>query len=144
MRNTNFTSRTKARKRAVDIIFEADQKGICDSADSILSLLAERKILSPAMSDLPAFAEEIVSGVADNILKIDDTISTYLINHELDRIANVDRAILRVGVWELLFNDDVDDAVVIDEAISIAKAISTDQSPIFINGILDAIAKAEK
>lgn len=144
MKNTNFTSRTKARKRAVDILFEADQKGIYDSSESILSLLNERKVLSPAMSDLPVFAEQIVTGVAENLIKIDDTISTYLINHELERIASVDRAILRVGVWEILFEDDVDDIVVIDEAINIAKAISTDQSPDFINGILDAISKAEK
>lgn len=143
MKNTNFTSRTKARKRAIDILFEADQKGICDSTDLILSLLFERKVLSPAVSDLPIFAENIVKGVGENITRIDDTISTYLINHELGRIASVDRAILRVAVWEILFEDEVDDVVVIDEAITIAKAISTEQSPDFINGILDAISKSK-
>ena len=143
MKNTNFTSRTKARKRAIDILFEADQKGLCDSTDSIISLLGERKVLSPAMSDLPLFAEQIVTGVAENIVRIDDTISTYLINHELERISGVDRTILRVGVWEILFESDVDNAVAINEAIIIAKTISTEQSPDFVNGILDAIAKAE-
>lgn len=144
MKNNEFTARTKARKRAIDILFEADQKGICGDTESILELLQQRKVISPAMSPLPAYSEEIVTGVAQNIAKIDDTISTYSQNYALDRIASTDRAILRVGVWEILFEKDVDTAVKIDEAATIAKAISTDQSPVFINGLLDAIAKAEK
>lgn len=144
MKNINFTSRTKARKRAVDILFEADQKDMCDSTASILSLLSQRKVISPASSPLPMFAEQIVVGVAENIHKIDDTIATYLVNHEFERIASVDRAILRVAVWEILFEDELDDIIAIDEAIVIAKAISTENSPDFLNGILDTISKSEK
>lgn len=122
-------SRSKARKRALDILFEADQRGL-----DPLGLLSER--LPTAHPPISEYAVTIVQGVQACRERIDELLSTYAQGWTLDRMPGVDRTVLRIGAWELLFNDDVPDAVAIDEAVELAGSLSTDESPSFVNGLL--------
>jgi N utilization substance protein B len=85
---------------------------------------------------LPEYAATIVEGVVANRVRIDELLSTYAHGWTLERMPAVDRAVLRLGAWELLFNDEVPDAVAIDEAVELARSLSTDESPGFVNGLL--------
>lgn len=122
-------ARSKARKRALDILFEADQRGL-----DPLALLAERRSTPTAI--VPEYAAQLVEGVVARQERIDELISTYAHGWTLDRMPGVDRVVLRLGCWELLYNDDVPDAVAIDEAVELARTLSTDESPGFVNGLL--------
>ena len=136
-----FTSRTKARKRAADVVYEADQRGMGSNPDVLRDLLRERRVITAAQTPLPEFSIQIIAGVADNLRRIDSLISAHARVPGLDRIAAVDLAVMRVAVWEMLENDEVSPIIVIDEAISIVRSISTDTSPSFVNAVLDAIRK---
>ena len=136
-----FTSRTKARKRAADVVHEADQRGMGSNPDVLRDLLRERRVITAAQTPLPEFSIQIIAGVADNLRRIDSLISAHARVPGLDRIAAVDLAVMRVAVWEMLENDEVSPIIVIDEAISIVRSISTDTSPSFVNAVLDAIRK---
>lgn len=122
-------ARSKARKRALDVLFEADQRGL-----DPLVVLAER--VRRADPPVPEYAVTIVEGVTAHRDRIDELISTYAQGWALERMPGVDRAVLRLGAWELLFNAEVPDAVAIDEAVELAHALSTDDSPAFVNGLL--------
>ena len=127
-------ARSKARKRALDILFEAEQRGT-----GVLDLLAERITLgSPPV---PGYAADLVRGVAVHAARIDELISQYAEGWTLDRMPAVDRNVLRIGVYELLWADDVPDAVAISEAVLLAQDLSTEASPAFVNGLLARIAK---
>jgi N utilization substance protein B len=127
-------ARSKARKRALDILFEAEQR---DSP--VLDLLAERITLgSPPV---PGYAADLVRGVAVHAARIDELISQYAQGWTMDRMPAVDRNVLRLGVYELLWADDVPDAVAISEAVLLAQDLSTDASPAFVNGLLARIAE---
>ena len=140
-RQHRFTSRTKARKRAADVVYEADQRGMGSNPDVLRDLLRERRVITAAQTPLPEFSIQIIAGVADNLRRIDSLISAHARVPGLDRIAAVDLAVMRVAVWEMLENDEVSPIIVIDEAISIVRSISTDTSPSFVNAVLDAIRK---
>ncbi|GAB6904019.1 transcription antitermination factor NusB [Kineosporia succinea] len=124
-------ARSKARKRALDILFEADVRGV-----DPLTVLADRKDEKDPNRVLPAYAVELVEGVAAQTERIDELLSTYSHGWTVERMPAVDRAVLRLGSWELLYNDDVPDAVAIDEAVELARTLSTDDSPNFVNGLL--------
>jgi N utilization substance protein B len=127
-------ARSKARKRALDVLFEAEQR---DSP--VLDLLAERITLgSPPV---PGYAADLVRGVATHAARIDELLSQYAQGWTLDRMPAVDRNVLRIGVYELLWADDVPDAVAISEAVLLAQDLSTDASPAFVNGLLARIAE---
>jgi transcription antitermination protein NusB len=127
-------ARSKARKRALDILFEAEQRGT-----GVLDLLAERITLgSPPV---PGYAADLVRGVAVHRARIDELIAQYAEGWTLDRMPAVDRNVLRIGVYELLWADDVPDAVAISEAVLLAQDLSTEASPAFVNGLLARIAK---
>jgi N utilization substance protein B len=127
-------ARSKARKRALDILFEAEQRDA-----PVLDLLAERITLgSPPVS---AYAADLVRGVTAHAARIDELISQYAEGWTLDRMPAVDRNVLRIGVYELLWGDDVPDAVAINEAVLLAQDLSTDASPAFVNGLLARIAE---
>ena len=127
-------ARSKARKRALDILFEAEQRG-----SPVLDLLAERITLgSPPVS---GYAADLVRGVTVHAARIDELISQYAEGWTLDRMPAVDRNVLRIGVYELLWADDVPDAVAISEAVLLAQDLSTDASPAFVNGLLARIAE---
>ena len=122
-------ARSKARKRALDVLFEADQRGL-----DAVGVLAER--VRRADPPVPEYAVEIVEGVTANVGRIDELLATYAQGWAVDRMPGVDRALLRLSTWELLYNDDVPDAVAIDEAVELARLLSTDESPAFVNGLL--------
>jgi N utilization substance protein B len=127
-------ARSKARKRALDILFEAEQRGT-----DVLDLLAERITLgSPPV---PGYAADLVRGVTVHTARIDELLSQYAEGWTLDRMPAVDRNVLRIGVYELLWADDVPDAVAISEAVLLAQDLSTEASPAFVNGLLARIAK---
>ncbi|GAA4424389.1 transcription antitermination factor NusB [Georgenia halophila] len=130
-----MAARTKARRRALDVLFEADHKGISNREDLLL-LLQQRRDVTVAQGPFPAYASELVEGVAAHREQIDELLSTYSQGWTLDRMPTVDRCILRLGAWELLHNDDVPDAVAVDEAVHLAQELSTDDSPGFVNGVL--------
>ncbi|OKL47681.1 transcription antitermination factor NusB [Boudabousia liubingyangii] len=134
-------SRTKARIRAIDVLFEGDERcGTLTSGD-LLRLLEERKQVTAAQTPLPAYAVEIVSGVAANLDSIDRAIATYS-NRDWNRMPSVDRSILRVAVWEILFNEDVDGVVAITQAVGIADSLCAPDAPAFINAVLDKVQKS--
>jgi N utilization substance protein B len=127
-------ARTKARKRAVDILFEAEQRGV-----DPVGLLAERVAEPHSEAAVPQYTVEIVEGVVAHRERIDELLETYSHGWTIERMPAVDRALLRVGTWEVLFNDDVPDAVAVDEAVDLAGSLSTDDSPSFVNGLLGRI-----
>jgi N utilization substance protein B len=131
-----MAARSKARKRAVDVLYEADVRG-----GDPLALLRER--LADETPPVPEHTVRLVEGVAEHAARIDALIDAHASNWSLDRLPDVDRAIMRMAVFELLWADDVPDAVVIDEAVELAKALSTDDSPAYVNGVLGAILAAE-
>src|SRR3954451_3875868 len=124
-----MAARSKARKRALDVLFEADQRGL-DAA----RVLADR--VARAEPPVAEYTVEIVEGVTAHRERIDELLSTYAQGWTLDRMPGVDRSLLRLSAWELLFNDDVPDAVAINEAVELARPLSTDESPAFVNGLL--------
>ena len=137
---SRFTSRTRARKRAVDTLFEAEQRDL-GTPGAIRDLLQQRQRLTAAQSPLPEYAIEIVEGVADHLGTIEDLLAQYSTSRPFDRLPSVDRAVLRVGAWEILWNDVVPDVTAIDEAVTIVKEVSTEESPSVVNAMLDAIRK---
>ena len=131
-----MAARSKARKRALDLLFESEQRGL-----PTLELLSERQSL--AEQPVPEYAADLVRGVASHSERIDELISWNLVDWTLERMPAVDRNTLRIGVYELLWADDVPDAVAISEAVALAEDLSTDNSPSFVNGVLARI-KADK
>lgn len=132
------TARTKARRRAIEILFEADQRDLMDPAE-LRALAAERAIHSANHTEAPPYTRQILAGVADHLERVDEVIETYAQGWALSRMPAVDRAIARVATWEMLFNDDVDVPVSLDEAQTLAKMLSTDDSPRYLGGVLGRI-----
>lgn len=127
-------ARTKARKRALDVLFEAEQRHL-----DPITLLADRVAEPGTEASLPQYSADIVEGVLEQLDRIDELLETYSHEWSLDRMPAVDRALLRIGTWEILFNDEVPDAVAIDEAVELSRSLSTDDSPVFVNGLLGRI-----
>ena len=124
-----MAARSKARKRALDILFEAEVRG-----EPVLELLELRIIeASPPVSE---YAAELVRGVQAHRGRIDELLAGHAEGWTLDRMPAVDRNVLRIGLYELLWADDVPDAVAINEAVLLARDLSTDASPAFVNGLL--------
>ncbi|CAB4613634.1 MAG: transcription antitermination factor NusB [Actinobacteria bacterium] len=136
-----MSSREKARKRAVDAVYAADLRKISPITllNEVAELAADRQNQDPIFG----YARQIVQGIIDEHEQIDDLLETYSQGWALDRMPNLDRAILRVAVWELLFNDEVPDAVAVNEAVELAKELSTDDSGSFINGLLSRISSTK-
>ncbi len=133
-----MSARTKARKRAIDAVFAADLRKISPLTllDEVAGLTADRQ----NQDEIFGYARQIVNGVIENHDEIDDMLDTYSQGWAIDRMPNLDRAILRCAVWEILHNDDVPDAVAINEAVEMAKELSTDDSGSFVNGLLSRIS----
>jgi transcription antitermination protein NusB len=129
-----MAARSKARKRAVDVLYEADARGV-----NPVSTLAERV----AMADPPVngYTVELVEGVHAHHQRIDEILAGYAEGWTIARMPGVDRAVLRLGVYELLWRSDIPDAVAIDEAVELAKLLSTDDSPRFVNGVLARVLR---
>ena len=131
-----MAARTKARKRALDVLFEADQRG-----DNVLSVLQTRLVDSGRETPLPLYAEQIVRGVVQWWPELNAIIQDASPEWQLTRMPAVDRAVLRIGAWEILCNDEISLGTAIDEAVKLAADLSTDDSPAFINGVLGTIAR---
>lgn len=130
--------RHQARKRAVDLLFEADARGIAPAeVADWRNALAQNQ--SEDLSPLNPYTVTVARGVTEHSVHLDDLISAHLQGWTLDRLPAVDRAILRVAVWELLHGEDVPEPVAVDEAVELAKQLSTDDSPGFVNGVLGQI-----
>lgn len=129
-------ARTKARKRALDVLFEAEQRGIDPQ-----TLLAERIAEPHTEAAVPQYTVDLVEGVIARRERIDEVLQTYAQGWTLDRMPAVDRALLRLGTWEILFNDEVPDAVAVDEAVDLASSLSTDDSASFVNGLLGRVVE---
>ena len=135
-----MSARTKARKRALDILFSADVRG--DEVQVALAAEAKRAASEPAREASWLYAREIVDGIIDHRDEIDEHITTHSRDWKLDRMPAVDRALLRIGAWEIVYNDEVPTAVAIDEAVELAKEFSTDDSSSFVHGVLARIARS--
>ena len=135
-----MSSRSKARKRALDVLFSADLKDI-----SLQEAIDQEKShdSDPQREASRIYAQEILMGVQQHADEIDEAISTYSRGWSLERMPAVDKAILRIAVWEILFNDDVPVAVAVDEAIEAAKLLSTEDSSTFVHGVLASIASSK-
>lgn len=131
-----MAARSKARKRALDVLFEADQRG-----RPPLDVLADRLESPGTQAALPQYAVDLVEGVVGRLAQIDELLSTFSRGWALDRMPAVDRAVLRLGAFEVLFADDVPDAVAVDEAVELARSLSTDDSPAFVNGLLGRLVE---
>lgn len=125
-------ARSKARKRALDLLFEAEVRGV-----AVLDLLDERS--GPGRGDgfqVPAYAAELVRGVQRHRDRIDELLAAHATGWPLARMPAVDRNVLRIGAYEVLWADGVPDGVAISEAVALARELSTDASPTFVNGLL--------
>ncbi len=108
----------------------------------MLATEAKRAANEPAREASWLYARDIVDGVIDNRDAIDEQITTFSKDWSLERMPAVDRALLRIGTWEILYNDEVPTAVAIDEAVELAKEFSTDDSGSFVHGVLARIARS--
>jgi N utilization substance protein B len=127
-------ARSKARKRALDVLYEAEVRGL--PATGVLGQRTER-----ADPPVPAYTVTLVEGVALHQARIDELLAAYAVDWTLDRMPPVDRNVLRLGVYELLWADDIPDAVAISEAVTLARSLSTEESPRFVNGLLAKVAE---
>lgn len=133
-----MSARSKARKRALDVLFEADAKGV-----PVASVLAEtiRRRVGDGEPALNAYTVQLVEGLVANQEDVDSALTASLADWSLERLPAVDREVLRLGAYEILFVADVPDAVAIDEAVELARSLSTDESPVFVNGVLGAVQR---
>lgn len=137
-------SRHKARQRALTLLFEAESRDVDpvelaeNRRDYALELARSGEGGMPLVSD---YALAIITGVAEEIDRIDEILASYLTDWSLDRLAAVDRTALRIGLWELLFTDDVSALTAVDEAVSLAREYSDDDAPRFVNGVLDKVLR---
>ncbi|RBP99922.1 transcription antitermination factor NusB [Bifidobacterium xylocopae] len=129
-------ARSTARKRALNTLYEADEKG-----QDIESLLSERIAQPGAQTPLPDYAIQIVRGVADHLGDINSLLDEHSTSWPVRRMAVIDRNIMRIAVWEMLYNPEVPGKVAIDEALSLAKTLSEADSPSFIHGLLSAVER---
>jgi N utilization substance protein B len=135
-----MSARSKSRKRALDVLYAAEARGV-----SPLIVLAERMEVPTgpdlhSYSPMGEYAESVVRGVVEHQTRIDTMLAEHSRGWTLERMPAVDRAILRIAVYELLYSLDVPPAVVVNEAVDSAKLLSTDDSPKFVNGVLGGIA----
>ncbi|MFT4011053.1 MAG: transcription antitermination factor NusB [Nocardioidaceae bacterium] len=129
-----MAARTKSRKRALDVLFEGELRGL-PLGGTLEERLADG---DPPVNDYTA---ALVRGVVEHQSRIDELLAHYAQGWTLDRMPGVDRNLLRIGVYEILYADDVPDAVAVSEAMSLARELSTDESPSFVNGILGNIVR---
>ena len=132
-----MSARSKARKQTLDLLYESDIRG---SSASDLMVLRDVPDDGPDARPIRDFTKALICGITENRRKIDELISTYAQGWDMDRLPAVDRNILRLGIYEIVWSDDVEDGVAIDEALNLAKALSTDESAGYIHGVLGRIS----
>ena len=132
-----MSARSKARKQTLDLLYESDIRG---SSASDLMVLRDVPDDGPDARPIRDFTKELIGGITENRRKIDELISTYAQGWDMDRLPAVDRNILRLGIYEIVWSDEVEDGVAIDEALNLAKVLSTDESAGYIHGVLGRIS----
>ena len=132
-----MSARSKARKQTLDLLYEADIR-----STSAADLLALRDVIEegPDARPIREFTKLLIAGVTENKRKIDELISTYAQGWDMDRLPAVDRNILRLGIFEILWSTEVPISVAIDESLALAKELSSDESSKYIHGVLGRIA----
>lgn len=132
-----MSARSKARKQALDLLYETDIRGT-----NLVDTLNARDIPAegPDARPIREYTRELVGGVSDNRRKIDELITTYAQGWDMDRLPAVDRNILRLGIYEILWSANVPTSVAIDEALDLARELSSDESSKYIHGVLGRIA----
>ncbi|WP_153394315.1 transcription antitermination factor NusB [Ornithinicoccus halotolerans] len=133
-----MAARSKARKRALELLYEAEQRGL-----NVTDLLEQRLAAPTTQHPLPEYTAQLVRGVVQHWATINETIATYSQGWPLERMASVDRGLLRLATWEIVWNPEVPDAVAISEARELARTLSTDESPAFLQGLLGRIAEVK-
>jgi len=135
------SARSKARKQALDLLYEADIRG-----GSALEILLSRDVEEdgPDARPIREFAKTLISGVSENSRKIDELITTYAQGWDMDRLPAVDRNILRLGIYEIVWSTELADGIAIDEALTLAKELSTDESAGYIHGVLGKISSIKE
>ncbi|MGA8209762.1 MAG: transcription antitermination factor NusB [Nocardioidaceae bacterium] len=129
-----MAARSKARKRALDILFECEVRGL-----PLGQTLDERVVAAePAVHP---YTVELIRGVSEHQTRLDELVSRYAQGWTIERMPTVDRNALRIGVFEVLFVEDVPDAVAVSEAMVLVRDLSTDESPGFVNGVLGAVVR---
>jgi N utilization substance protein B len=136
--STEVSARSKARKRALDILFEADQRGL--NAETLLAQRIAKPATEHALSD---YTIELVQGVVAKWNQINELLASYSQGWTIERMPAVDRAILRIGAWEVVYSETVPDVVAISEAVVLATSLSTDDSPTFVNGLLARLSEVK-
>lgn len=131
-----MSARSRARRRALDVLYEADIRSV--PATEILDRVVRTRE-DDGQAPLNPYVGDLVRGVVEHRLEIDERLSTYSVGWSLERMAAVDRSILRIGCFELLWRDDIPDAVAIAEAVELAGELSTEESSSFVNGVLARI-----
>ncbi|QES51060.1 transcription antitermination factor NusB [Streptomyces venezuelae] len=129
-----MAARSNARKRAFQILFEADQRDV--PVREVLADWIRHSRSDTRQPPVSEFTMNLVEGYADRVNRIDELIAAYAVDWDLDRMPVADRNIVRLGAYELIWVDETPDAVAIDEAVQLAKEFSTDDSPAFVNGLL--------
>ena len=136
-----MSARSKARKTALDLLYEADIRGT-----SAVETLKIRDVVEegPDARPIRDYTRELIIGISDNHRKIDELITTYAQGWDMDRMPAVDRNILRLGIYEILWATSTPDGVAIDEALVLAKELSTEDSAGFIHGVLGRISSIKE
>ena len=136
-----MSARSKARKQALDLLYEADIRG-----GSALEFLQTRDVAEegPDARPIREFTKELITGVSENSRKIDELITTYAQGWDMDRLPAVDRNILRLGIYEIVWSTELADGIAIDEALTLAKELSTDESAGYIHGVLGKISSIKE
>ena len=129
-------ARSRARKRALNLLYAAEMR----SEDAVRFL---DQAIEAGEGPSNPYVEVLVRGVAEHRSRIDELLTEYSEGWALNRMPAVDRSVLRMGVFELLWADDVPDAVAVDEAVTLVRELSTDDSPGFVNGVLGAMMRAK-
>lgn len=129
-----MSARTKARKRALDVLYAAELRG--ETATAALD-----RAIAEGEAPTNDYTVTLVRGVEEHRARIDEVLSSYAEGWTLQRMPAVDRNVLRLGVWELLWTEDVPDPVAISEAMALVTELSTDESPQFVNGVLGAVLR---
>ena len=132
-----MSARSKARKQTLDLLYESDIRG---SSAADLLVLRDVPDESPDARPIRDFTKALIGGISENRRKIDELITTYAQGWDMDRLPAVDRNILRLAIYEIIWSDDVEDAVAIDEALNLARNLSTDESAGYIHGVLGRIS----
>ena len=129
-----MAARSKARKRALDVLFECEVRGL-----PLGQTLDERVVT--AEPPVHEYTVRLIRGIAENQARIDELLTTYAQGWTIERMPTVDRNALRIGIFEVLYVDEVPDAVAVSEAMNLVRDLSTDESPNFVNGVLGNIVR---